>query len=316
MKNGSNGMQTVSPAKVLRAIAEAVPECCRDKIIVIGSLAAGYYFFSDRAGMEVRTKDAYCLLSPRVEAVPSGIAITEQLMDAGWTFNSASGRNRLGDAETPDAHLPAVRLFPPGESEWFIELLTVPENSASRGRKWLRIETRHGHFGLPSFGFLSLPNYDPILTELGIYIARPEMMALANLLEHPEIGTDVMSAGFAGVTNIKRSNKDLGRVLALARLAEASHEDALLAWPAIWLLAMKDRFPAEWRELARRAGQGLRALLASPPDLEQALHTCVNGLLASNPPTLTILRITGQRLLTDVIESLEKEAERKQGPGV
>lgn len=40
MVNGSNGIQTVSPAKALCEIAEAVPECCRDKIIVIGSLAA------------------------------------------------------------------------------------------------------------------------------------------------------------------------------------------------------------------------------------------------------------------------------------
>jgi hypothetical protein len=312
MANGSNGMQTVSPAKVLREIAEAMPGNCRDKVTVIGSLAAGYYFFKDQAEMEVRTKDADCLLSPRVEAIPSGIAITDQLMDAGWTYNPASGCTGPGDAKTPDAKLPAVRLLPPGKTEWFIELLTVPENSDTRGRRWLRIETKHGHFGLPSFGFLSLANYEPISTELGIYIARPEMMALANLLEHPVIGTDVMSGGFAGLTGIKRSNKDIGRVLALARLAVASNEDALLAWPAIWLAALKKHFPAaEWPELARRAGQGLRALLASEPDLEQALHTCVNGLLTSNPPTLDILRITGKRLLTDVIEPLEKEAEQE-----
>lgn len=311
MANGSNGMQTVSPAKVLREIAEAVPKDCRDKVIVIGSLAAGYYFFKDQSEMEVRTKDADCLLSPRVEAIPSGIEITDQLMDAGWTYNPASGCTGPGDTGTPDADLPAVRLRPPGTSEWFIELLTVPEDSASRGRKWLRIETKHGHFGLPSFGFLSLTNYEPILTELGIYIARPELMALANLLEHPVIGTAVMSGGFAGLTGIKRSNKDLGRVLALARLAAARNEDALLAWPAIWLAALKNRFPAEWCELAKQVGQGLRALLASPPDLDQALHTCVNGLLASNPPTLDILRITGQRLLTDVIEPIEKESEQE-----
>ncbi len=48
---------------------------------------------------------------------------------------------------------------------------------------------------------------------------------------------------------------------------------------------------------------------SSAPDFEQALHTCVNGLLASNPPTLTIMRITGQRLSTDIIEPLEKGAE-------
>jgi hypothetical protein len=42
---------------------------------------------------------------------------------------------------------------------------------------------------------------------------------------------------------------------------------------------------------------------------EQARHTCVNGLLASNPPALDDLRIAGQRLLQDALESLEAEGE-------
>jgi len=172
MADENNGMQSVSPNKALKEIADAVPENCRNKIIVIGSLAAGYYFFKDKAGMDVRTKDADCLLSPRVAAIPSGVAITDQLMDAGWTYNPAGGRTGPGNADTPNSDLPAVRLHPPEKTEWFIELLTVPEDTTSRGRQWLRIETKHGHFGLPSFGFLSLVNYDPILTELSIYIAR------------------------------------------------------------------------------------------------------------------------------------------------
>jgi hypothetical protein len=48
--------------------------------------------------------------------------------------------------------------------------------------------------------------------------------------------------------------------------------------------------------------------LASEPDLNQALHTCVNGLLATNPPTLKLLRIAAERLLQDAIVPLEKEA--------
>jgi hypothetical protein len=44
-------------------------------------------------------------------------------------------------------------------------------------------------------------------------------MALANLLEHPVIGPQTMSTKIGGRT-LKRSNKDLGRVLAIARLSE------------------------------------------------------------------------------------------------
>jgi hypothetical protein len=292
---------------VLREIATAVPEDCRDKIIIIGSLAVGYHYFAHQKEMVVRTKDADCLLAPRVAAIPAGVAITDRLFDANWRFRPDEKWNKPGDKSTPDEQLPAVRLQPPGKSEWFIELLTVPESPADRNRRWLRIETQHGHFGLCSFGFLSLANYNPIRTDLGIYIARPEMMAFANLLEHPEIRPELMSGGFAGRTDIKRSNKDLGRVLAIARLAIGRDEDALLGWQKPWREALQDHFPDDWRELAARAGQGLRALLASEPNLEQAWHTCVNGLLASSPPTLDTLRIAGLRLLQDAVVPLERE---------
>jgi hypothetical protein len=195
-------------------------------------------------------------------------------------------------------------LKPPGESEWFIELLTVPESPSDVKKRWIRIETSHGHFGLCSFGFLSLANFRPLPTPLGIAIARSELMALANLLEHPEIRPESMS-GLIATREIKRSNKDLGRVLAIARLATAHDEDAMLGWPNIWSAALKDRFPNDWLALARRAGDGLRQLLNQPNDLEEARHTCEFGLLASTPPTAEQLRVVGLRLLQDAIEPLE-----------
>jgi hypothetical protein len=102
--------------------------------------------------------------------------------------------------------------------------------------------------------------------------------------------------------------KDLGRVLAIARLSIRQNDDALLAWPALWQRAVQARFPTEWRDLACRAGAGLRRLLAQPNDLEEARHTCASGLLASMPPTEDQLRIMGRRLLADAIEPLERPA--------
>lgn len=61
------------------------------------------------------------------------------------------------------------------------------------------------------------------------------MMALANMLEHPEIRPETMSILIAGREN-KRSNKDLGRVLAIAHLASIRNEDALLKWLEKWLV--------------------------------------------------------------------------------
>ena len=59
----------VSPRAVLKQISEALPAQVREHVIVVGSLAAGFRFFGERAEMGVRTKDADCLLSPRLAAL-------------------------------------------------------------------------------------------------------------------------------------------------------------------------------------------------------------------------------------------------------
>jgi hypothetical protein len=128
------------------------------------------------------------------------------------------------------------------------------------------------------------------------------MMALAGLLEHQRIKDD-----FIERTKIKRSNKDIGRVLAIAALTPT--ED-LEKWPALWEKALQECFPHRWRELARGTGAGLRALLASPDDLQQAFVTSRNSLLAGNPDVISAERlgVVGQRLLAFAIEPLEKMA--------
>ena len=309
MSETEDVMKLVAPGAVLAQIAASIPADCRENLIIIGSLAAGYHFFGNNNALMVRTKDADCLLSPRIDAIPAGIAITERLFQENWHYRPSEEWPTPGNAATKDKDLPAVRLNPPGNTDWFIELITVPESPADRGQRWIRLETSAGHFGLCSFGFLSLVNYEPIHTPLGIYVAQPQMMALANLLEHPEIRPETMSGLIAG-REIKRSNKDLGRVLAIARLSIAQNEDALLKWAALWQPALQARFPSDWRDLALRADTGLRKLLDNPNDLDEARHTCEFGLLSSQPPNADQLRIVGQRLLLDAIEPLKERAKR------
>ena len=109
-------------------------------------------------------------------------------------------------------------------------------------------------------------------------------------------------SGLIANREIKRSNKDLGRVLAIARLSIARDEDSLLNWPAIWHEAMQARFPHDWKTIARRTGDGLREMLNRPNDLDEARHTCEFGLLASAAPTNEQLRLVGLRLLQDAVE--------------
>jgi hypothetical protein len=305
-------MQHVSPKTVLAEVSSAIPEACRDHIVVIGSLAAGYHFFGEDGSRSVRTKDVDCVLEPFALASDVGRRIARQLLDAGWQPRLRGDHQNPGTEQTPVADLPAVRLYPPGskpdsESAWFLELLTVPESCAIRDRTWTRLELPEGHFGLPTFRFLSVTAFEPLPAgHLGIRYARPEMMALANLLEHPTIRPDRMGSLISSRA-IKRSNKDLGRVLAIAALSDL---DDYRPWANEWLVALKRFFPHEWPDLARRAGLGLRHLLSSESDLEEAHYTCVNGLLSSQPPRLAALRAAGERILGDAVEALEAMIER------
>lgn len=299
-------MIPISPRDVLAQVAHAVPENCRGDIIIIGSLAVAHHFFGNDPEAQVRTKDVDCLVSPHIMAIPTGKAVAERLFKDRWQFRSSEQWPIPGNASTPDDNLPALRLNPPDSTDWFIELITVPTSPEQRGQHWLRLETSAGHFGIGSFRFLSLVDYEPTPTEFGIAIARPEMMALANLLEHPTIGTQATSTLIGGRI-IKRSNKDLGRVLAIARLSSG---DAVARWPDLWAKALAEIFQGERRDLARRAGSGLRQLLdeANEPDLDEAHHSVAYGLLVSRPPTMGELRATGLRLLKDAVEPLERLA--------
>lgn len=303
-------MSRVSPAKVLAEVAAAVPVSCLENIVIIGSLAAGYHFFGDDEAKAVRTKDVDCVLEPFHAAVGAGQDIARQLLDAGWQRRAQGDHQSPGNEQTPDDQLPAVRLYPPGvepdsEEAWFIELLTVPESDQGSGQAWTRLQLAEGHFGLPSFRFLSITAFNPLWAgNLGIRYARPEMMALANLLEHPKIKTNQMSGLFAGRA-IKRSNKDLGRVLAIAKLAAL---DDYRPWATEWKEALEHCFPERWRDLAKGAGAGIVELMRSETDFEEAHYTCINGLLASQPPSIDAFRAAGDRLIGDAIEALESLA--------
>lgn len=301
-------MDSLAPGAVLKQVAEALPTACREQVIIIGSLAAAYHFFGTDTGRELRTKDVDCMLAPHATAVAAARDVAEQLLAAKWTLRTDDPQwAKAGTAEQADEDLPLVRLNPPENSAWFIELMGVPAeaNDGLPGKAYERLTTSIGDFALCSFGFLGLAEWKPHDTPFGVRTASPEMMALANLLHHPEIRPETMSGSSFGSNPVKRSNKDLGRVLALAQLTQSGE---LEAWSGRWMEALTAKYPSRARALAFAAGSGLRQLLSSEEDMDQATLTCNLGLLSSMEVTRDMLAGTGQRLLAEVIEPLEEAA--------
>ena len=293
----------LSPKDVLSQVALALPESCRNEVIIVGSLAAGYYFFGDDGGKAIRTKDVDCMFSPHAKAVATAVQVTEKLIEAQWLMRKGMEWNKPGSHEDPTERLPMVRLTPPGNIDWFVELLGAPEawvHSAPM-KQYNRVITSLGDFAICSFSFLGLAEHDPVMTQYGIRIARPEMMALANMLHHPRIGKELISG-----TVWKRANKDLGRVLALAYLTvERDNQlgsSEFSRWPNVMWEAVHSKFPTVSATLAQQAGDGVISLLKSPEDLDQALHIANIGLLTSFDVDRKAFAATGRRFIQEVVE--------------
>jgi hypothetical protein len=289
----------LDPIALFERLATDIPRELHGNLFVTGSLAAAYHFQAQLEGRAVNTKDADLVVHPAGN-VGSCQQMAGRLLALGWTRTEECFPRPTPE---PADELRAIRLYPPGSHDYFLEFLNVPEQGQAEPKRWIKIQMEDGWYGLPSFRFLGVTSLNRLKSSVGLEYASPSMMALANLLAHPRVGTDRIESG--PMLGILRAAKDLGRVIALARLAGRNETEQ---WLPEWRSALERCFPGTWRELAVRAGDGLRELLGDDNALEDARKTTDVGLLSGLNVTSEMLRANADRLLLDVIDPLAAEA--------
>lgn len=287
---------TVDPRALFARLRAELPDEVIEHLVVVGSLAAAYHFAGDVAGGRVRTKDADLVLHPSGH-IATAREIAIRLLARGWREKPLD-RPR-GGPMTSASELPAIRLLPPEDADYFIELLMVPAGESPGAKPWIRVDLPFGTYGLPGFEFLAVTMVDRQRAAEGLEYAHPAMMALANLLSHRVLEHHVMPTPI-GARRVERYAKDLGRVLALARL---STREEVEAWAPRWLFALRECFPTRWPSLGATVGNGLRRLLDE--GFEEAWHCCNVGLLAGKGVTEEQLRAIARQVLGDAVASVE-----------
>jgi len=298
----------LDPETTFKLIATNLPASVHDHVVIVGSIAAAYYHRQALGNRQVQTKDADLVIQPAGDLATCR-TIAEQLLTARWR-RRADCTPSATPTPQPSTLLRTLRLHPPDSDAYYIEILGLPSRKQHESVRFEPLELTDGWYGVPCFRYLSLVDFEQPTSSAGLRYAAPSMMALANLLSHPEVGTQRMSTELGG-RKILRSAKDLGRVLALARLEERATTEA---WADVWLRALRPRFPEEWPRLASRVGNGLNALLDNQDAFEEAHHAAaVVGLLSHLRMTLDELRAIAEQFLEDVVEPFRFRAAASAG---
>lgn len=291
-------MANLDPKGLLDLIGAHVPSELKPNILIIGSLAAAYHYREKLTGGAVNTKDADLVVRP-AGAIKECQSIAQKLLDKGWR---PTPKCKPSLEETPADQMWLIRLFPPSSDAYFVEFLGFPQHEQSELKKWVKIQLASGWYALLSFKFLGLTQFGSLQAHNGISYAAPAMMALSNLLSHPRFDDAKMSEKIGG-RELRRSAKDLGRVIALAKLGGREETET---WPEKWESALRGVFPREYRELAQVAGNGFREMLTDKDALDEARHAVDVGLLAGQQITNEQMKGFGDRLVMDAIEPLAK----------
>ena len=130
-----NKVTTVDPGALFSRLNAELPDDVRDRVFVVGSLAAACHHAGQIASGGVKTKDADLILHPAGDETPAR-EIARRLLAAGWRHRRLGGFDP-GASDTPADRLPAIRLYPPEHEDYFIELLILPSREWPGAKPWL-----------------------------------------------------------------------------------------------------------------------------------------------------------------------------------
>ncbi len=292
-------MSNLDPSLIFDVIATEIPVDLHDHILIVGSLAAAYHYRDRLRADAINTKDADVVVQP-AGAIAECRAIANRLLELGWRRRSGCVAHA-----TPAVleKLEVIRLHPPGSDYYFLELLAFPDETQITPKSLTPVELIDGWYVLPAFRHLRLLAVDQRKSSQGLRYASPAMMSLSNLLAHRHIGDRRITEPIEG-RRLLRAAKDLGRVLALARLAERVEVEA---WPDAWLQALRDKYPeGDLVELGPHVGDGLRALLDDTQAFADAHFAVDVGLLRGHAVSVDQLRAIAEQVLADAVEPLEE----------
>lgn len=300
-------MSTLDPVLLFDLIEAHVPRELTPNLLIVGSLAAAYHYREQLELKAVNTKDADVIVHP-AGATAEAARIAEKLFASGF---KPLDRCKPGSSPDNARALSVVRMKPPDSDAYFVELLGFPHADQRERIEWKPYQVNGGWYVLPVFRYMGLTEIEPKTAHNGLKYAAPEMMALSNLLSHPELGDKTIGEPIEGRT-LLRSAKDLGRVLALAWLAGPNETEA---WAKRWEAALRLKFQAECGELAAHAADGLKALVENPAALDDALWAVTVGLLKGKQVDHEKLKAVALQLRAFALDPLSAafEAEVRKG---
>jgi len=287
----------LDPAAIVATLKAGIPARYHEKLVVVGSVAVACHFAAKLTTSAINTKDADVIVEPS-GSVRACRQLAEALLKRGWGHRRERGFDPQPSRRSK-GRKPYVKLELPGGGGFFVEFLGIPRRDEPVAKREVDLELPDGWYAMPVFRFMRLTTVAPCRSPSGLHYAAPWMMALANLLSHPRIGEQTMS-----YDGRLRAAKDLGRVLAIARLSEVAE---LEAWPARWEAGLRECFPRSRGALARGVDRGLVELFTKPRAVKDAIATVDGlGLLRGSRVSEESLRATAGQLQALAIEPLKR----------